>query len=697
MKISVIVPTYNKSEDFINDCIDSLIKQTLRKEYFDITIVDDHSTQKETIDAINNIKNRHPFIKTIRNKRNLGLNETRKVGINNTDSDYVFFIDADDLLTRDALESLWIKAKETRADMITSLMYRYNGTSKSYNLVDRFYTHLPDNPIEALKIFLSAEFSFSMCGSLLKREILNHDILNIEEDKNLFHEDMTTTARILFNKPTTSHIKKHIYYYRWNENSITSKVSINHIDGIFHAFKDWIKLASKIKLSKELMPYITYGISTLCNLWVLRSILKPSKNTTTLELLNHINNKSKELPITFIIGSHKGLKILKTLDSRSDFSEKNFQTIKEKYKLGSPSISYNPDSQLDICIKPSKLAIELSNKIVFICQVDYHVKTAAFYIENLRNKYSNLVILDNSALAEKGTRRSHSDVITKLKQEEYILTNRLPLYADSLCTAELIITFNDFNDGIRDALEYRYLHKKPTACLIEGVNDFLRLDFNFPVYHSYRSCETVLLSGSNDAQYFKDRETYIIGLPIVEKLMLEEVSLLDLNKKTAILNSNFAYGSLENKRDEYIQSAKEVFEELGWKWEITKHPADRGDFSGLPVSEKSIYELIKSCTVFVSKFSTGIIEALAAGKPVIYYNCHQEKNPKYKESLGAFYTANNKEELIQSLKQLEIDISVGKDFRKQAIPFLKEHAGYSEKVRSYERLDKFIELNKVYA
>ena len=70
---------------------------------------------------------------------------------------------------------------------------------------------------------------------------------------------------------------------------------------------------------------------------------------------------------------------------------------------------------------------------------------------------------------------------------------------------------------------------------------------------------------------------------------------------------------------------------------------------GLNVYSGSLYELINESTVFISRFSTAIIEALLIGCPVIYYNPHNEKQVPYIDPMGGFPTPKNKIELKDAL------------------------------------------------
>ncbi|MCD6390507.1 MAG: glycosyltransferase family 2 protein, partial [Dehalococcoidia bacterium] len=74
MKISVIVPIYNVEPRLLGACLDSVAKQTLRRQEYEIVLVDDCSTNKDTLAVIDAFTKATPNVKVVRHKENLGLN-----------------------------------------------------------------------------------------------------------------------------------------------------------------------------------------------------------------------------------------------------------------------------------------------------------------------------------------------------------------------------------------------------------------------------------------------------------------------------------------------------------------------------------------------------------------------------------------------------------------------------------------------
>ena len=88
MKISVIIPTYNRIL-FLNRSIDSVLAQTLQP--YEIIIVDDGSSDGTS----EMIKKNYPNLKLIC-QENKGVSAARNIGVKASSGDWVCFLDSDD-------------------------------------------------------------------------------------------------------------------------------------------------------------------------------------------------------------------------------------------------------------------------------------------------------------------------------------------------------------------------------------------------------------------------------------------------------------------------------------------------------------------------------------------------------------------------------------------------------------------------
>ena len=102
-RIDIILPVYN-SEDFIVDTLRSVINQTYKN--WRLLIVDDNSTdgtRKLIIDFIDNNINKKKFF-LIKNKKNKGQAFSRNLALKHCNSEYIAFIDSDDLWEKNKLK-----------------------------------------------------------------------------------------------------------------------------------------------------------------------------------------------------------------------------------------------------------------------------------------------------------------------------------------------------------------------------------------------------------------------------------------------------------------------------------------------------------------------------------------------------------------------------------------------------------------
>lgn len=99
---SVIIPLYNK-ENYITDTLNSVLAQTFTD--FEIIVVNDTSTDN-SLAAAQTVKDDR--IRFIEHPVNKGLSASRNTGIKNASSDYVAFLDADDLWKPQFLEKIFL-------------------------------------------------------------------------------------------------------------------------------------------------------------------------------------------------------------------------------------------------------------------------------------------------------------------------------------------------------------------------------------------------------------------------------------------------------------------------------------------------------------------------------------------------------------------------------------------------------------
>lgn len=100
-KVSVIIPMYN-AEKRIKRCLESIIWQTYTN--LEIVVVNDGSTDK-SLEIVKKIAQKDKRI-TLVTIKNQGVSSARNIGIQKSTGEYIIFVDADDYVEKEMIETL---------------------------------------------------------------------------------------------------------------------------------------------------------------------------------------------------------------------------------------------------------------------------------------------------------------------------------------------------------------------------------------------------------------------------------------------------------------------------------------------------------------------------------------------------------------------------------------------------------------
>jgi len=103
MKLSLVVAAYN-IEDYIGICLRSIFQQNAPKDSYEVVVVNDGS-KDNTLNIIKSFEEGHPNLIII-DQINKGLSAARNAGLNIISGDYVLFIDGDDALTENSIQTI---------------------------------------------------------------------------------------------------------------------------------------------------------------------------------------------------------------------------------------------------------------------------------------------------------------------------------------------------------------------------------------------------------------------------------------------------------------------------------------------------------------------------------------------------------------------------------------------------------------
>lgn len=169
--ISVIVPVFNGAP-YLSRCIDSVLKQTY--ENLQILIIDDGSED----DSLNIAREYERKDKRIRvfHQANQGVSSARNKGIQNADGDYLVFIDGDDYIADNMIETLYLDITKTPTAQVAICNYESDRTD---SITDTNRREILDQEEAASRLFFRSSYQGFLCNKMFKTEIIRKHHLSL--------------------------------------------------------------------------------------------------------------------------------------------------------------------------------------------------------------------------------------------------------------------------------------------------------------------------------------------------------------------------------------------------------------------------------------------------------------------------------------------------------------------------------------
>lgn len=230
--ISIIIPVYN-AEKTLRSCLDSVKKQNYSK--YEVIIIDDGSNDKSA-EICKDYCNKDSRFRLYKQK-NGGPSKARNKGLDEAEGDYIAFLDSDDYLQEEYLNTINTAASEN-PDLIFIAFNRVNSEGK---LIKSY--QLPDykREFKDMVISLSKEDMFGYTWiKVIKRDIIKNVRFNNEmkifEDEVFICDICQDTRKIyLLNKPIYN-------YVRGEEETLFTKVHYDYVRNCNLVYQAWTRM-----------------------------------------------------------------------------------------------------------------------------------------------------------------------------------------------------------------------------------------------------------------------------------------------------------------------------------------------------------------------------------------------------------------------------------------------------------------------
>lgn len=226
-QITVIIPVYN-TEKFLEKSVRSIMNQTYKN--LNIICVNDGSTDG-SLAILEKLAKEDERI-TIINQKNAGLGGARNTGLDHATTEWISFIDSDDLLHQNAFEIL-SKVLDTNIDFIHfGTEIRIEDGITPIKSDDKYYA-IKYNGLTEVTDLQFLESDTSACNKLFRKSILDKHNIRFEK---ILYEDFQFTHQYLSVSKYAYYVPEKLYIYLRRNNSImfeTFKKTPRAIDHLY--------------------------------------------------------------------------------------------------------------------------------------------------------------------------------------------------------------------------------------------------------------------------------------------------------------------------------------------------------------------------------------------------------------------------------------------------------------------------------
>lgn len=250
IKVSILVPVYNV-EDFLRECLDSLVSQTLTD--IEIICINDGSTD-DSLSILKEYANMDPRIKVI-SKHNTGYGNTMNIGLEYAKGEYIGIVESDDFISSNMYEVLYFKAKKNALDFVKSNYYKYETNGKiekdsSLSIVGYDFIMDPKK-YNIFDILCIAHWS-----GLYNREFLIKNNVKFSETPGASYQDVSFLYLVYLYAKRVMFIEDAFLYYRIDNvnSSVKSKEKVFYIIKEFQRIWDCYEKENEVNLLKRMCP-----------------------------------------------------------------------------------------------------------------------------------------------------------------------------------------------------------------------------------------------------------------------------------------------------------------------------------------------------------------------------------------------------------------------------------------------------------
>jgi len=248
--VSIIIPVFNAA-DSLQVCIESLMRQTCND--LELIFVNDCSTD-DSLSVIAGYKQRLEDkgmgVKIVQHECNKGVAAARNSGLEAATAKYIYWVDADDWIEKDAIEKLVEEAGKSDAEIVGCNWYL------SFHQNERLMNQPAfSSPADGLKKMMAGVMRWNLWLFMVRRELFERNGIRFVPGLNM-GEDMMVMIKLFANARRVSFLNLGLYHYKQtNQNSLTKTYSRKHVEEVTANVNEAVRFLKDLNIGAETDKY----------------------------------------------------------------------------------------------------------------------------------------------------------------------------------------------------------------------------------------------------------------------------------------------------------------------------------------------------------------------------------------------------------------------------------------------------------
>lgn len=263
--VTVIIPVYN-TEQYVRQAVESILSQTLCD--LEVIAVDDGSTD-HSLEILNELAASDPRLRVI-SQPNAGQSAARNHALQLARGEYLYFMDSDDLLLPDALQTCMELCEQHSLDFcfFDALSLDEDGQLSAipnYNHNGYVSTTEVYRGTDLLRHLLKG---YKLCtapwADFVRRDFFMRAVVSFRE--GIIHEDELFTARLFLSADRVMALCRPFYHYRQRSDSTMGlRFSQRNLNGYYTVAEDLLKDDAQMTDDQRLAldDYLSYTLDAM--------------------------------------------------------------------------------------------------------------------------------------------------------------------------------------------------------------------------------------------------------------------------------------------------------------------------------------------------------------------------------------------------------------------------------------------------